>query len=204
MRHLTSFRRAVHVATPALALGTAVVTAALAACSDTPTGPATPNAAEAAFHPGLHANVSSSPMAVTPVKRTQRVAQDSVVTFTVQPGGTTFRGPDASISFPAGFVTKPTQFTATRKGGSALAYDFQPSGTFTKPVTVTFTLAGAAIPAGANLSALQGAYVQDWSQVSDSTAAVSELEPTTVDPKSGTVTMTLSHFSGYLVSWGRR
>ena len=39
MSVLTPVRRAIQRATPALALGTAAVTAALAACSDSPTGP---------------------------------------------------------------------------------------------------------------------------------------------------------------------
>ncbi|GJG84862.1 hypothetical protein tb265_00430 [Gemmatimonadetes bacterium T265] len=191
------------------ALGLAATTLGIACADADPTAPAAARAAVAAaapaFHPGLRASVAPTTTTVPLLLRAQPLAQDVPMTFTVQPGGTTFRGPDIAIAFEAGFVARPTTFTLTWKAGRPVAFDVQPSGTFTKPVTVTLGLGAAAVPAGAFLSALQGAYVRSWAQVSASagTAAVDEFEPTTVDANAGTVTLTLSHFSGYMMSWGR-
>ena len=208
-----TLRRVVRTATPALALGTAALTAALAACSDSPTAPTGATAAASvapAFVPGPHRTLATTLTAITAVTRVSPAASDAAFQITVQPTGTTVRSKDGELTatFPAGFVAVPTVFTITRKAGAAVAYDFQPSGTFSKPVIITLK-ASSGTPWSALASALigaQGAYVRDWSQVNASTgtATVNEFVPTTVDPLSGTITLSLSHFSGYLVSWNRR
>ena len=58
---LATLRRVIQATTPALALGTATLTAALAACSDSPTGPSAAAAASA-----------RAPLVAGPVVRRQR------------------------------------------------------------------------------------------------------------------------------------
>ncbi len=196
-----------HIARVAAAIGLAAagLTGVLTGCSETPTGPAArPAPARQAFIPGPHFSVAPATTVVGTVAPEAPLARDVTFAFTVQPGGTTFRAPDGSavVSFPSGFVAKPTTFTVTRKAGNVVGYDFQPSGTFSKPVTITVKLSSAA---WSTLRTLEGAYVRDWSQVNatSGTARVNELVPTVVDSAAGTATLKLSHFSGYLVSSGR-
>lgn len=196
--------RALRALVPVLAAGVAGLAVA---CADGPTAPA--SAPAQAFIPGPHLSVAPAATTnVTAFTLPTSFQGDSVAKFTVRPNGRVVAAPGgiATVRFPAGFVSRPTEFTITRKAGKVIAYDFQPSGTFNKPVTVTIALGGAAARFGANLNALQGAYVADWSQVNaaNGTAKVNELVPTTVDGNAGTVTLTLSHFSGYLLSTGRR
>ena len=216
MSVLTPVRRAIQRATPALALGTAAVTAALAACSDSPTAPPASAASTAsaarvpqAFVPGAHFSVAPATTVVNGIARTKPLAKDVVYHVIVQPGGTAVTTSDGELSaaFPAGFVAAPTTFTITAKAGAVVAYDFQPSGTFSKPVVLTLK-SGSIAPWSLLFTALagaQGAYVQNWTQVNPSTGAatVNEFVPTTVDLATGKLTLTLSHFSGYIASWGR-
>ena len=198
-----------HMARVATAIGLAVaggLTGLTAACADGPTAPsASAREAGQAFVPGPHRSVAPASTVVGTLGTAAPLPSDVAFRFTVQPGGSTLNvaGGAAVVRFPAGFVARPTTFTITRKAGNVVGYDFQPSGTFNKPVTVTIKLAGTARVE--DLAALQGAYVQDWAQVDATagTARVDELVPTTVDAKAGTVTLTLSHFSGYLMSTGR-
>jgi hypothetical protein len=185
---------------PVLALGFAGLTVA---CAD---GPTTPAAAPAqAFIPGPHFYTSSSTTTVDVIPRLTPTSRDEVMQITVQPGGSKFtdRSTEMTVSFPAGFVSRPTTFTVTRKAGAMVGYDFEPSGTFSKPVTVTIKLDKTKWETSGGTLPVQGAYVRNWWQVSGSQANADELVPTTVDVKAKTATLTLNHFSGYLVSSGR-
>ena len=101
MPHFATFRRALRAATPALALGAAGFTAALAACSDSPTGPVTavqPAAARATAQGPSHStstttsatSTATSSTTLTPVQgllRTAPLAQTVVVTKYLPNGG---------------------------------------------------------------------------------------------------------------------
>ncbi len=108
-RALPPFRRALQRATPALALGTAVLTAALAACADTPTGPAAPAAPSAASVAASGARLDAKLVAPT-ARRSGVTAQtqhgDTLVsTLVLQPDGAWVAaalGGGHTITFPAG------------------------------------------------------------------------------------------------------
>ena len=77
---------------------------------------------------------------------------------------------------------------------------------FAKPLTVVHPTAGVDIgkvPAGASIDA---AYFLDPSLLDQTlgTATVAEFQPTLVAADKKAVTVTVGHFSGYIVSWGRR
>ena len=220
MARLTAFRRALHAATPLLALGIAGATAALAACADAPTGPSSalsvaPSAARQAFVAGPHAVVSSATTLALTLTRTTALPSDiSASTTVTSAGGTLTLGQTGlTVRFPAGFVAKPTTFTVTARHGNAVAYDFSPAGTFSAPVTITQQLAGTNWRQVPDLSTVRGGYLQNWSQLVDnaqgdqdnqgSSAYVNEFMPATVSPSAGTISFAVRHFSGYLVSWNR-
>ena len=90
MSALTTFRRAVQTATPVLALGTAALTAALAACSDSPTGPTPAGAAQFAAQStgttvaGTSAGQGGTASAIT---SQQLVGDTTVTTFVLGTDG---------------------------------------------------------------------------------------------------------------------
>ena len=198
--------RRITVAT-SFALGAVAVLAT--ACADAPTAPTARFGGDVGgFLAGPHAAISAAPAAVTALARTTPLARDIVVKVQIQPGGgniVNIPGTDAQINFPDHFVSKPTTFTITARAGSVVAYDFQPSGSFANnPVVITQRLQNTNWAGGA-VGNLQGAYVKDWSQVSDAmkTATVDEFQETTVDTRANAVIIKVWHFSGYMVSTGR-
>jgi hypothetical protein len=199
-------RRIARVAT---ALGIAAAAGGLAACAaDRTVAPATTQA----FQPGAHRDLGSTTISVGALTRTTALPADTTIYITVTPngGGGSIQSAGLSVTFPKGFVSQPTTFWVTAKAGSVVAYDFGPSGTFSAPVAITQKLQGTnafqlGTGAYAGAVALQGAYVQDWSQVSQSTgtASVNELESSSVNVNGNTLSFNVWHFSGYMVSTGR-
>ena len=117
-------------------------------------------------------------------------------------------GTGLTVTIPAGALPRDTMtITVTALGGNAVAYDFEPAGTkFVAPLKLTqdakyLSLLGTLMP-----TSMQAAYFADRSQVDASTgnASVNELLPTLVDIVGSKVSFNVSHFSGYMVSGGRR
>ncbi len=77
---LSSIRRAVRAATPALALGTAVLTAALAACSDGPTSPSSANLAASTRAPVTRGPAYAASSTAASQVLTQTTSGDTVQT----------------------------------------------------------------------------------------------------------------------------
>ena len=195
----SALRTAVRAFAPALALSVAGLTVA---CAEGPGAPTAPVAA-APRHEVL------TPDATVDVL-TRDVALDSAITVTgkVTNGGGSLSIPEAgmTITFPAGLVKKPTQFWATARAGKVVAYDFGPAGVFTQPLVVTQKLHGTSLWKVKDPSAIQGAYYKDDGAINDAAerAFVSELRPTEVDLQGNKLTFTVDHFSGYLMSTGRK
>ena len=103
---LAILRYTVRQATPALALGTAALTAVLAACSDSPTGPA------ASTRPAMRAPAPPPPAALL-------AALDRPFSASATPTGVTMRG-DTVIATVTFDPTVDNQFALGRQGGVQL------------------------------------------------------------------------------------
>ncbi len=221
MPAVASFRRAVRAATPVLALGTAAVTAALAACSESPTAPTStaPPIAARTLPLGVSHSTSSTTTSstTTPVQgllRTATLAQTVVVTKYLPEGGGGINvpGTDFQLQVPNGAIPggQGMTFTITAYAGNVVAYDFQPHGVvFLKPLKAVQQLGhtnwkSLHLPAGYYPST-DGGYFADASQVDFITgqALVDEFMLGGVDVGGATMTWAVPHFSGYMVSMGR-
>lgn len=117
----------------------------------------------------------------------------------------------ATIHFPAGAVAVPTTITMTARAGWEVAYDFEPHGIrFAQPVTITQDLRKTvAFWTPRLLTSLEGDYFDDssdgafldpWQLV----ATVKEHLGGSCDRKNMLLEFDIHHFSGYLVSSGRK
>ena len=106
---------------------------------------------------------------------------------------------------PASLSAPIATFRVTSLAGNNVAYEFEPHGaTFVVPLVFSQSLANVNVSATA-ATLLQGAYFADKAQVNTAakSANVNEMFPVAVGAN-GTITFRVSHFSGYLVSSGRR
>lgn len=151
------------------------------------------------------------------VQRANPLEQDESVTQTIGPEGGTIRIPDAGLTvvFTPGAVSAPTSITATANAGTSVAYSFEPHGLqFQAAVRVTQDLLKTALWNQPSLaSTIAGAYMPGGVEaITDGTAEVSEFEPTETEAaeseEDGTVltqsTFNIRHFSGYILTGGRR
>ncbi len=198
MTEFSTFRRALRTATPAIALGTAVVTAALAACADSPTSPsAAAQATAAARATSQSPNYSSSTSTSTSTSTSEGTSTSSTTLTQVQGllrtapltqtvvvtkylsrggGGITVPGTDLQLQVPNGAIPGDTgmTFTITAYAGNVVAYDFQPHGVkFLKPLTAVQQLGHTNwksynLPAGYYQSS-SGSYFANESQVNFTT-----------------------------------
>jgi hypothetical protein len=184
-----------------LALGVAGLAAA---CADQITAP---SALAPSATPSRATAVSTSSTLVNALtwSKPATLASASKV---IGPAGGSFSIPNGiKVTVPEGAVSSNVTFSVTRLPGSIIAYDFQPHGTtFAKPLTIEHPTAGANTSKLPKEATLEGAYVPDLSLLDQQlgTATVSEFRPTFVSATKSTVTFTVDHFSGYIVSWGRR
>jgi hypothetical protein len=179
-----------------------IITAAvLAACADAPTAaPDTPLGRPQLeiVDPAVKARV---------LTRVSPLAGLHKAIAIVGPAGGTFSLPSVGITVvvPEGAVKRPTSITVTAPQGPGVWYDFGPSGTkFAVPITVTQDLRGTnfnALPATATLEA--GYFVDGTLDDLTGTALVKEFLPVTVNSTRTALSFQVSHFSGYMVSWGR-
>ena len=222
MRRLASVRRAVRAATPALALGTAALTAALAACSDGPTSPTGSSAAQAAVAAGPAHSTSvytgytgysgtttsgSTLVTATALMRTTPITVPIMRSVTLHATGGTLQIPEAGlmVTIPRGAVGDSTAtITATALPGSAVAYDFQPHGAkFLTQLKINQSLAATTWAGNTGMMNIGAGYFASNSQVNTYTGAAQLNEVITGTVAGGTYQFYVGHFSGYLVSWGR-
>lgn len=204
----------------AAAFAGAVAAGLAVACADTPTSPAKPGAA--AFGRTTTASVTSTSTTTsttgttaaptgTKVKallRTTPLAGSLLKSWTVAKADTTLEWPEVGlkVSVPAAAIpTGGMTITVKALKGDVIAYDFGPDGSrFAEALTVMQSLTGTNFGQVSDYTQVRGGYFKSSTQIDNATksAAVDEFEPTEVDLNTSTVRFKVSHFSGYLVSWG--
>lgn len=213
MSLLRTTARSLHTARRLL-VGGAVALTTLTGCADAP--------------------LTAPERALTPTAQPQHGLLENLVSASVLtrlvPLGTTYRASAVigsaggrvhlpqtglTLTVPAGAVSGPTTFTVTAPAGAGVWYEFGPSGArFAKPLTVTQDVRFTALSALTALSsltarfappALEAGYFVDGTQDdATGTAVVQEFLPVTLDTKRLEVRFQVNHFSGYMVSTGRR
>jgi len=198
-------RRIASFATLALSLVAAVT---LSACADGPAAPASGLAAQSAQLDRGGVPAHNSPSTVpSSLLRSTPLARDITAYAVIGPTGGELQIPEAGMKLevPAGAVQAPTVFRATALAGSAIAYDFGPSGSFPVALTVKQDLKGTNFDKQP-VDALIAAYVPDISTVNRATGTAKGSEPRETTPDRGSpskLKFTVTHFSGYMVSTGR-
>lgn len=140
------------------------------------------------------------------LQRTTPLAAPITVTKAIGPEGGTLAIPQAgvTVTVPRGALTATTTITMTARAGSLVAYDFAPHGVvFARPLVFSQQLRGTnATLLSAPLLGL--GYYEDPSLLGRTGGLVSELLGGAVNTLSWTFTSRIEHFSGYIVTCGRR
>jgi hypothetical protein len=192
--------RAASVAT----FGVVVVTSFAAACADAPSAPVQDGMQPTAAPSNTMLSYAATASVLTRVTPLSRPVQASAVIGSA--GGTlTVPSTGLTLTVPAGAVSQATTFTVSAPAGGGVWYDFQPSGArFAQPLVITQDLRSANMY-GVSRSALEGAYFMDGTRNETSkTARVTEVLPVTFNSTGTAVSFKVTHFSGYMVSTGRR
>ncbi|MGZ8456388.1 MAG: hypothetical protein ACXWZ4_07300 [Gemmatirosa sp.] len=205
----TSTRRLASLAT----LGAATL-ALLAACADAPTAPraaapVAPDAPSFGRSSATTTTTTGTKAGATPV--TGLLWEKPVTAATTSgvigaEGGTLALAHGARLIVPRGAVAGPVTFRITRLPGRIVAYDFQPHGLrFAVPAQIEHPIAGVSLK-GVTGSSVEGAYFEGAAALDQTTgtAQVTEFRPTLTAVEKGLVRFTVDHFSGYMVSTGRR
>jgi hypothetical protein len=145
----------------------------------------------------------------TPLLRDKAVAEDEVEEFSVGPQGGSLEVMSAGlrITVPAGAVREPTTISVRVLAGDLVAYDFAPHGmTFEQPIEIQQSLRGTNWYKLERNVHLEAAYFADAQQLDlpGKRAQVNEFLPVTMQIRNASVRFGVMHFSGYLVSSGRR
>ena len=145
-------------------------------------------------------------VSVDGLQRTVPLAAPISVARTIGADGGTLSIPQAgvSVTVPSGALTAPTQITMTARAGSLVAYDFAPHGiTFAKPLVFTQQLRGTSASL-VTAPLLELGYYPDASLLTKVGGLVSELIGGTTNLVTWSFSAKISHFSGYIVTCGRR
>lgn len=213
-RHVTAFlhrRFAAAARTRAIALpmlGVAALAVVGVACADAPSAPPMPAAPSFALMPLVSTVVE--PTTVTALTRDVPLATSQTRSFSVSRSGGEFIWKEMGlrVTVPAdAFKGKPLTITVTALAGDVVAYDFGPDGQrFDRPLEVRQDLRGTNFWRLGKDAQVVGAYFKSHLQVSDATntAVIDAFEPTEVDLTNSHVRFQVTHFSGYMVSTGRK
>jgi hypothetical protein len=140
------------------------------------------------------------------LQRTKALAAPITVSNVIGPDGGTLAIPAAgvTVTVPRGALAAKTNIIMTARSGTLVAYDFAPHGiTFAKPLVFAQKLSGTnATLLSAPL--LRLAYYEDANLLTKTGGLVSQLLGGVVNTLSWTFTSSIPHFSGYMVSCGRR
>ncbi len=157
---------------------------------------------------GLTADAFNALISVTALTRDEAVPEGVVDTFTVtEKGGTLeIKETGLKIDVPEGAIPGRTlTIIVTALPGKAVAYDFQPHGTkFLKPLAFRQDLKNTSWDKLGFKGTIQGGYFKDVSQIDLRTgiAILDELFPVKFTDKN--ISFDINHFSGYMVSSGRK
>jgi hypothetical protein len=194
-----SLRATLRAFAPALALAVAGLTVA---CADGPTAPRAPGAANA---PRLE--VVAPSVTADVLTRTVPIADTVVTVLHVDGNGGKYSVPGGlKIDVPAATFRDPITLTVRTLPGDMVAYEFEPHGlVFKKPLAMLQDLRGTNW-AGKNTSAFEVGYFASGADLSWATkqAQVHEFLKSTVDTKGQRMAFDVFHFSGYLMSTGRK
>ena len=141
--------------------------------------------------------------------RRTALKQDLTWSFVAGPNGVTNynKTTGLTIVIPKGALTSTQTITVTAPAGSLMQYQFGPHGLqFAKQVELRQDLGLADLTTLLGLNQLSGAYYASPTLQYDpatNTAHVDELEPTSVNLLSLSVSVKIQHFSGYVVACGR-
>jgi len=197
-RHVRSI-----VGLAAVALGLFAV-----ACGETSTSPTERPAIEmTATHTTTSTSITTQGTAVDALTWSKPVTQTTVSKVIGAAGGSFSIPNGIAITVPPGAVTSNVTFSVTRLPGSIVAYEFQPHGiTFAVPLQVAQPTLGTNLFKLPAVASITGAYFLGSSALDQSsgTADVAEFESTFVSADRAWVRFSVKHFSGYLISTGRR
>jgi hypothetical protein len=187
-------------------VGVALLTLLAAGCADLATAPGVPGAGVPA-RPSLE--VVSPSVVAAGLRRSSPLPQTVAGVLTVGPSGGTFafRGTGLTIHVPRGAVTRALTISVTAYAGDMVAYDFQPHGTvFARPLVLRQAVGTTTYAGLADRSGVEAGYFADARQldVANGRATVDEFLPVSVDAAGSALTFSVEHFSGYMLSSGRR
>jgi hypothetical protein len=154
----------------------------------------------------------NSPALVEVMQRTTALPNDVVFSKTIRnsAGGTisdattgfTMEVPPFALGLNLG---DSVTFTVRALAGTAVAYDFEPHGrVFVLPLKITQDTKGTTWYKSTSSSAVEGGYFTDRTKIKGLTATVDELLPVSIELLKKSASFYVTHFSGYLVSSGRR
>jgi hypothetical protein len=149
------------------------------------------------------------PDLAAPLQREKPVKGETVSKVIGPKGGNLSVPGGLQLIVPPGAVDSDVMFTATTIAGTAVAYDFGPHGiTFKQPVIFRQSLGGTNwhhVPKGLRPLIQVGYYTKLVTDAEgDLLTFVEEWQQTTLDIVNGKLEAELWHFSGYMVSSGRR
>ena len=132
----------------------------------------------------------------------------AAVTIGPEGGELTIPAAGLKVRVPEGAVSEPIQFTAIAVPGDIVAYVFGPHGTtFAKPLTVKQSLRETALLRARSMPrSLEAGYFAAWRQIDlrNDQVLVNEFLPVTLDVHGAVITFEVEHFSGYMLSTGRK
>jgi hypothetical protein len=211
---MTDARRAMRGAIrPMLSAAAVAAALTLGACSDDGVSPVQPSldrtrhSSRSGDH-SARAAITGSRVTAGVLRRTTSAVEADSAVIDWKGGVLELRGSGLRIVVPKGAVKRPTRFSVRTVPGSLAAYEFQPHGVaFAQPLQFEQDLSKTEWGRlDARTLSLEGAYFADPSQVNptEATAIVNEFLPIDLDVKNRMVRMSLWHFSGYMMSTGRR
>lgn len=186
--------------------GRTLVAAALAAATAGCNGDAA--TAPTGVEPTLRKEIVDPAVTASVLLRTRPILFLQKTSATIGPEGGSLSLPGAGLKVvvPAGALARSTRISVSAYPGFLVAYGFEPHGVqFQVPLSVTQDLTYTVPLSLFGGSAYEGGYVADESTLdhNQALALVNEFVPTSVAPDGRSVSIAVSHFSGYIIATGR-
>lgn len=159
--------------------------------------------------PGYESQLVDPPVNAVALLRSSDLATALTVSAVIGPAGGSFEIPAAglTVTVPRNAVTEEITFTATALPGDVLGYEFGPHGTeFKRPLVMEQQLANTRWALLGRPGNLEVGYFASSDAVDYETGEVrvDEFLPVIVNPSLQTATFRVRHFSGYMLSTGRK